>query len=141
MVTNMSTPGHAQHFQLREYQVQYNLGQTRIYSIDQINELDEMIRIYGRGIISSIKFLFHNNQHPFYYLILRNTGQNDKFVVEFYHYYNQYIERVEMSREQRQADFNIIMSLLSSTQNLNSRLVSFIINPFYPPVINQNLMT
>lgn len=133
MVTaNMSASSSAQHFQLREFQVQYNLGQTRIYSIDQINELDEMIRIYGRAIISSIKFLFHNNQHPFYYLILRNTGHNDRYVVEFYHYYNQYFERVEMSREQRQADFNIVSSLLSSRPNLDTRLVNFIIQPFYP---------
>ena len=135
MSVSNSNPNLIQTFQLREFQIQLNNGQTRIYNIEQINELDEMIRIYGREIISSIKFLFHN-QDPFYYVILRNTGYNNSFIVEFYHYYNQYIERIDICREQKVIDYNTILSLLNTRQHLNSRLVQFIINPFYGPVMS-----
>ncbi len=121
--------------QLRDFQVRFTLEQTRTYSIEQINELDEMIRIYGRGIISYITFFFHNNnnQHKFHNITLRNSGYDDKFVVEFYHYYNQRFDRIELSREEQVSDFTSVMNCLNSSQNLNSRLGQYIVNPFHHP--------
>ena len=119
--------------QLRDFQINFVNGQIRNEHIENIHELDEIIRIYGRNIISSITFYFHNGHHNNYYLILRNTGQNDKFVVEFYHYYNKYFQRVEITREEQQYDIFSVTNYLNSRQNLNTRLVQFIIDPFYIP--------
>jgi hypothetical protein len=109
----------SQHLQLREFHIHYNIGHTRIYNIEKINQLNDIIRIYGRKIIYSIKFPFHNQSA---YLIIRNSGHNDIFVVEFFDYETNYTQKYN--------DFNMVMSLLSSKQNINSHLVQFIINPF-----------
>jgi hypothetical protein len=116
--------------QLREFHVHFTLQQTRIYSIEQLRELDEMIRIYGRGIISYITFFFHDSRHKFHSLTLRNSEQNDRFVVEFCHYYNQQLERVELSREQQVSDYHSVIGYLGSQHNFNSNFLPFIINPF-----------
>jgi hypothetical protein len=112
--------------QLREFHIHYNIGHTRIYNIEKINQLNDIIRIYGRKIIYSIKFPFHNQSA---YLIIRNSGHNDIFVVEFFDYYNQNVD-YETNYNQQYNDFNIVMNLLSSKPNINSHLVQFIINPF-----------
>jgi hypothetical protein len=117
--------------QVREFRVQFNIGQPRNYTIDNIHDLNEMIRIYGRGIIQSITFYFYDNQHQFHNLILQNAGHNDRFVVEFFHYYDSHFRRLEQSREQQHYDFVSIMNVLTSQQILQSRLVPFIINPFH----------
>lgn len=116
--------------QLREFHVHFQVNQTRIYSIEQLRELEEMIRIYGRGIISYITFFFHDSRRKFHSLTLRNSEQNDRFVVEFYHSYNQQLERLELSREEQVSDFHSVISCLSSRQNFNSILLPFIVNPF-----------
>lgn len=119
--------------QLRDFQINFVNGQNINERIENINELNEIIRIYGRNIISSITFYFYNGQDNSYYLILRNTHQNDRFVVEFYHYYNQYLQRVEISREDQQYDITTVVNYLNTRQNLNTHLVRFIVDPFYIP--------
>jgi hypothetical protein len=122
-------------FQLNNFQVLLDNGQTRNEPIENIRELDEIIRIYGRRIIAQITFYFHNNDRQFHNLILRNTGYDDKFVVEFYHYYNRHMERVEISREEKMRDFTTVMNYINNGTNLNSRLVPFIVDPFYQSVM------
>ncbi len=122
---------HRQLLQIREFHVHFVLHQTRVYSIEQLNELDEMIRIYGRGIISYVTFFFHDTNRRFHTLTLRNSEQNDKFVVEFHHYYNQQMERVELTLEEKGDDFESVIRCLNSRANLNDRFTRYIINPFY----------
>jgi hypothetical protein len=122
-----------QPLQLRDFQVRFTLPQTRTYPIENINELNEMIRIYGRGIISYITFFFHDNEHKYHTLTLYNSGHNDKFIVEFCHYYNQQFDRVELSLEEKVNDFTVVMNCL--TQNVNARFVQHIINPFVSRVM------
>ena len=134
MTTN--TMSQATHLQVRELQVQFNIGSPRNYTPDNLNDFEEMLRIYGRGIIYSITFYFYDNSHQFHNLILKNAGYNDRFVVEFFHSYNSNFQRIEISRDQQHNDFVGVMNLLTSRQIIQSRLVPFIINPF-----NQSQMT
>jgi hypothetical protein len=129
MTTN--TMSEAIRLQIREFQVQFNTGTPRNYTPDNLNDFKEMLRIYGRGIIHSITFYFYDNNHQFHNLILQNAGQNDRFVVEFFHYYDSNFQRVEQNRNQQHSDFVGVMNLLGSRQIIQSRLVPFIINPFH----------
>ena len=121
---------HNQLLQIREFHVHVTLASTRIYPIEQINELDEMIRVYGRGIISCITFFFHDTNLRFHTITLRNSEQNDRFVVEFHHYYNQQLERVELTLDEKVVDFESLLRYLNSRQNLNDRFTRYIVNPF-----------
>jgi hypothetical protein len=116
--------------QLRDFEIRFSNGQSRNDPIESISELDEIIRIYGRGIIAKITFYFHDSSHKFHSLILQNSENNDRFVVEFYHYYNNEFQRVELSREQQESDFVTVLDCLKKCRNLNSQLEPFIIKPF-----------
>ena len=122
--------------QINTFQVRLNTGQIINERIENIRELSNIIHQYGRVIIAKISFYFYDNRHQFHNLILRNTEHNDRFVVEFHHYYNQYMERVEIPREERLNDFTAVMNCIRGSENLNSELGQYIINPFY----NQHLI-
>ena len=119
-----------QPLQLRDFQIRFTNGQIINEPIENIRELDEIIRIYNRSLIAKISFYFHDSQRAFHNIILRNTESNDRFIVEFYHFYNQISHRVELSREEQINDFTVVMNCLNSRQNLSRNLVPYIINPF-----------
>ncbi len=119
-----------QPLQLRDFQIRFTSGQIINEPIENIRELDDIIRIYGRSIIAKISFYFHDSIRGFHNIILRNSEFNDRFVVEFYHYYNSHMERIELSHEEQLNDFISVMNCLNSRQILNSRLIPYIINPF-----------
>jgi hypothetical protein len=121
--------------QLRRFQVILNTNQFVNEPIENIRELSEIVRIYNTSIISSIIFYFYDVNHQDHYLILRNTQQNNIFIVEFYHYYDRYIQRVELSREEQITDFTTVINYLNSNQTLSRSLVHSIINPFHIPQI------
>lgn len=121
--------------QIITFQVRLNTGQIINEPIENIRELSNIIGLYGLGIIAKISFYFRDNSHQFHNLILRNTEHNDKFVVEFYHYYNQYMERIKLSREERLNDFIAVMNCIRSSENLDSQLGKQIIDPFYHPQV------
>ena len=135
ILEHMSRNRRVNSLQINTFHVLLNTGQTRNEPIENIRELDEIIRIYGRRIIAQITFYFHNNQRQFHSLILRNTGHDDKFVVEFYHYYNQHMERIEISRDEKMRDFTTVMDCINNGTNLNRCLVPFIVDPFYHSVM------
>lgn len=116
--------------QLQSFQVYLENNTIRSEPIHNINELNELVRIYGRQIIIQLTFYFHDNQNKIHYLIIRNTGFNDKFIVEFFHYYNSYLEKVELTREEKIRDFTMVMNCISNCTNLQRLLVPYIINPF-----------
>lgn len=119
-----------QRLQLRDFQIRFTSGQTINEPIENIHQLDEIIRIYDRSIIAKISFYFHDSLRGFHNMILRNTEINNRFIVEFYQDYNSQMERIDLSREQQINDFTVVMNCLNSIQNLNSRLVPYIIDPF-----------
>ena len=126
-MTNMTN---LQPLQLKDFQVRLDSGQTINEPIENISELDEIIRIYGRGIIAKISFYFHDSIRGFHNIILRNTEDNDKFTVEFYEYYNQQNQRVELTFEEKLNDFTVVINCLTQKQNININLIPYIINPF-----------
>ena len=131
----MSRNRHSHHNvpQITRFQVNLDNGQPINEPIDQFNAVDEIIRNYGRRIIHSITFYFHNSQYPYYYLTLRNSRQDNIFVVEFFHYYNQHLEHVQITREEKERDLEAVMELIHRTNNLNSRLGRFIQDPYPRP--------
>jgi hypothetical protein len=95
-----------------------------------MDDFDEIVRVYGLGIIHSITFYFYDNDNQFHNIILQNTGHNNMFVVEFFHYYNSNYQRVEQNRSQQRNDFQSVMNVLSSRQHLQTRFIPYIIHPF-----------
>jgi hypothetical protein len=120
--------------QLRDFQVRLDSGQTINERIENIRELTDVIRIYGRHIICFITFYFHDSHHHAHSLTLRNSGHNDKFVVEFYHYYSPNFNRIELTDQQKIHDFEIVMNCLQQN-NLDSRLIRHIIHPFHTQTV------
>jgi hypothetical protein len=133
--SQMSHINNSPALQIITFQVRLNTGRIINEPIENIQELSNIIRQYGLGIIAKISFYFRDNRHQFHNLILRNTEYNDRFVVEFYHYYNQYMERVKLSREERLNDFTEVMNCIRGLENLDSQLGKHIIDPFYYPQI------
>jgi hypothetical protein len=120
--------------QIRDFHIKFNnINQTRDYTIENIQELEEIIRVYGRKIIYSITFYFYDNIHQYHNLTFQNTGYDDKFVTEFFHYYNTNYHRIELNRDQQYNDFVAVMNILNSKQILQSRFIPYIINPFHQP--------
>lgn len=121
--------------QLQGFQVYLENNTIRSEPIHNINELNELVRIYGRQIIIQVTFYFHDNQNKIHYLNIRNTGFDDKFVIEFFHYYNSYLEKIELTREEKIRDFTMVMHCINNCTHLNRLLVPHIVNP-----INQYVM-
>ena len=122
--------------QLRDFQVRFINGQIIYEPIENINQLSEIIQLYGREYITKISFYFHNSHQHFHNLILRNSDEyvNDRFIVEFGYYYNQYGEKTELTFEQCYQDFQAVINIINNNNNLSNILLPFIINPFivYP---------
>jgi hypothetical protein len=116
--------------QIRDFQIRFTSGQIINEPVENIRELSNIIRIYGRGIIAKISFYFHDSVRGFHNIILRNTETNDRFVIEFYHYYNSQMERTELSHQEQVNDFTAVMNCLNSRRGLQTRLIPYIINPF-----------
>lgn len=123
-----------QDLQVMNFQIRFNNGQIRYEPINNLNELDEIIRIYGRQIIAKVSFYFHDPAHQFHNIILRNTEHDDKFTVEFWNYYNQYHEKVELTSDEKRRDFNAIIRYITQYSNLNNNFKPYIIDPFYHPI-------
>lgn len=118
--------------QIESFQVRFENGTIIHHPISDFHLVDTHIQQYGRSSIAKISFYFLTHNHMFHNLILRNTEHNDRFVVEFYHYYNQNNQRVELTLEQKLADFRSVMNVIIHTRNLDDRLGQFINNPFAP---------
>jgi len=131
--SQMSQINNSPMLQINTFQVRLNTGQIVNEPIENIQELSNIVSQYGRGIIAKISFYFHDSRHQFHNLVLRNTEHNDSFIVEFYHYYNQYMEQVVLSREERLNDFTAVMNCIRSSENLHSQLGQYVIDPFYGP--------
>lgn len=124
-----------QPLQLKNFQIRLDSGQTINETIETINQLDEIIRIYGRSIIAKISFYFHDSMRGFHNIILRNTETNDKFTVEFYQYYNQENQLVQLTFQEQLNDLTVVMNCLVQNSNINLKLVPFIINPFHSVIM------
>ena len=117
--------------QLRDFQIRFTSGQLINEPIENISELDYIIRNYGRSIIAKISFYFHNSVKGLHSIILRNTETNDRFVIEFCGYYNSPMgERYKLGRQDKIDSFTSVMNCLNSSQILQSELIPFIITPF-----------
>jgi hypothetical protein len=116
--------------QLKTFQVNLENESIKVYPIENISELNDLIRSYSRNIITQITFYFYDSNYKNHYLTLRNTEHNnDKFIVEFFHHYNNCFERIELSREEKIRDLNCVMNCLSNFNHLNNDLIPYIINP------------
>jgi hypothetical protein len=109
--------------QISRFQVYLTNNQTINEPIENINQLSEIIRIYGRGIIVKIVFNFYdNNNNNNHNIILQNSfNHNDRFIVEFFHtdLYNQLCEYTAITN-----------CINNDNQTLYNLLGKFIINPF-----------
>ena len=59
--------------QIITFQVRLNTGRIINEPIENIQELSNIIRLYGLGIIAKISFYFRDNRHQFHNLILRKV--------------------------------------------------------------------
>jgi hypothetical protein len=117
--------------QIRDFQVRFINGQTIYEPIENIQELYNILRVYGRSYLAKISFYFHTSNNNFHNLILRNdeSYNNDRFTVEFCSRYDDNMQRIEMTNEEKHMDFQAVINILESN-NFNNNLIPYIINPF-----------
>lgn len=108
--------------QIRDFHIYLTNGQIINEPIENIIELGEIIRIYGREIIVKIVFNFHNNRQNNHNITLRNLPErNDRFIVEFFH--NEIYEQL--------CDYTALTNNINNdNQTLYNLLGKWIINPF-----------
>lgn len=126
-----------QPLQLKSFQILLISGQIINEPIEKIKDLNEIIRIYGRNIISKISFYFHDSIYTLHNIILK-SNDNNNFIIEFYQYYNQDNHLVQITLEEKINDFTEMMKYLTKNQYLNSYLIPYIINPFDHIQLNLN---
>jgi hypothetical protein len=118
-------------FQVRNYRIDHINGQSFNEPIEEINTLATHLRYYINEV-AQVTFFFHNNHQPFHHLILRKTQQgNNRFVIEFYHYYNEQVERVERSLNQQHSDFASVVNAVNQSPWLRENFHRLVIDPFY----------
>ncbi len=108
--------------QIRDFHIYLTNDQIINEPIENINELSEIIRIYGREIIVKIVFNFHNNYQNNHNIVLRCLPEyNDKFIIEFFY--------TELYKQL--CDFNALMNCINNDNLiLYDLLGKWIINPF-----------
>ena len=117
--------------QVRNYRIDHTNGQSFNEPIEQINTLATHLQYYVNEV-AQVTFFFHNHNQPFHYLILRKTHQgNNRFVTEFYHYYNEQVERVELAVNQQHSDIAAVVNAMRQSPWLRNNIHRFIIDPFY----------
>ena len=117
--------------QIEYFQINLFNGNIIHRPVSRFCMLDDILRNYTRNYISQIIFYFNDPILSFRTLTLRNTQHNNIFVVEFFHTYNHLFEKIEMSDDQKIADYQAVLNLLNRTRNINVRFTPFIINPFH----------
>jgi hypothetical protein len=117
--------------QVRNYRIDHTNGQSFNEPIEQINTLATHLQYYINEV-AQVTFFFHNHHQPFHYLILRKTHQeNSRFITEFYHYYNEQVERVERSVNQQHSDFAAVINAMRQSPWLRNNIHRLVIDPFY----------
>ncbi len=116
--------------QIRSCRIDHTNGQAFTY-IDNIGDIATQIHAYLYKI-EWITIFFESRNIPFHYLILRKLNEpRGRFVVEFFHYYNQAGRRCELSEEDKLRDFAAVVNRMRRHQWLRDNLDRLIIDPFY----------
>jgi hypothetical protein len=115
---------------ISDFHVRFIDGKTLSGSIDKLYLLNNYILRSGRECISSIIFYFHDVNNYDHCLTLRNNRRTRRFIVEFYHYYDQLNNRVDISNDQQKLDLNSVLSCLNNMNNLNDLIVDYILYPY-----------
>ncbi len=114
--------------QIKSFQVRFTHGQTTNEPVENINQLDEIIRVYGIERIAKISFYYYTSDNSFHNLILRN--EDTVFTVEFNRPIDNQGQYVEMPYEEKLDDYTEVLNVLKRTQTLENTLIPFIIDPF-----------
>ena len=98
-------------YQIEEFQIRYDYGQTVVYPIEDLWVVDELIRDSGRDSIAKVSFYFRHPQYAFYNLILYNS--RDYFSVKF--------TDNNVTDEEKRYDYGKVMDTINSCRNLDDR--------------------
>jgi len=107
------------------YQILLRNNQIISESIENIEELDDIIMIYGRDIINTITFGFYDRK---YNIILENSEINSYFRMKFSCCINQ-CSVYGASTSELLEGYSAIMNCLESCNNLNDTFGKYIIKP------------
>ncbi len=114
--------------QIKSFQVRFTHGQTFNESVENINQLNSIIRTYGIEQIAKISFYYHTSDDNFHNLILRN--EDNVFTVEFNRYVDNQGQYVEMTYEKKLDDYTEMLNVLKRIQELENTIIPIITNPF-----------
>lgn len=109
--------------ELRSFQVRFTNGY--LVQEDYMNNviLERIINTHDLDDITKISFYFEGGFTPFHSLIIRNTGINNEFKVDFYSYYNDSNQLTELTKEEKMNDYNLIISKLLTSETLKEKLI------------------
>jgi hypothetical protein len=115
--------------QMLKYEVRMLSGQLIVEDIDDLSVLRDIIHNYGLQSIDTITFFLHNLMHSNYYVILRNTHNNDRFMTEFFHYYDKNYNKVNISEKEAERDYVAVMRQINNTSGLEG-VHKYILGPY-----------
>lgn len=116
--------------QVRDFQVRFINGVVINDNVDRLHVLRDILTTYGRAMLAKITFYFHDNDNLFHNIIFRKLTHEDRFIVEFYHTYDDQMRHVEMSQYEKMRDFAAVVNILAYEGGLNNLLTPYVINPF-----------
>lgn len=114
--------------QIKSFQVRFTHGQIVNEPVENINILDEIIRVYGIERIAKISFYYYTSDNSFHNIIIRN--EDNIFTVDFNRPVDNQGQYIEMKHEEKLDDYMEMLNVIKSTQLLESTLIPIIINPF-----------
>lgn len=125
----MSSPSN-----IRSFQVRFTNGY--LVQEDYTNNivLERIITTHTLSDIRKISFYFDDDQIPFHSLLLRNPSETDdniKFDVDFFRYYNDNNELTELTEDEKNNDYNLVMSTLLTSEILKEKLIPNINLPLF----------
>lgn len=124
----MSSPSN-----IRSFQVRFTNGY--LVQEDYTNNivLERIIDTHELNDIQKISFYFDDGHTPFHSLILRNTfaQNNGEFEVEFFTFHNDNNELSYLTVEEKNSDYNLVMSNLLESNILKEMLISHILLPSF----------
>jgi len=108
-----------------------NNGQTIHQTASNLQELDNLIQMYGREYISKIQFIFQSPPDIKERIVLRNiTDSNNRFSVEFICYNSQDGQALDITLDEKIIHYSVVLVTLHKVGNLDSTLLPFIVTPF-----------
>jgi len=113
---------------IQRFKIRMNNGQTIHQTASNLQELDNLIQMYGREYISKIQFIFQSPPDIKERIVLRNiTDSNNRFSGEFICYNSQDGQALVITLDEKIIHYSVVLVTLHKGGNLDNTLLPLIV--------------